>query len=187
MTILSTQRCLLREMTPEDWLPLSRILQDADVMYAYEHAFSDDEVSAWLLNQQRRYREDGFGLWAVLERQSGVMIGQCGITLQDCQGTTVPEIGYLFRKASWHQGYATETAQACKRYAFETLRVPEIYSIIRDSNTASLRVALRNGMSYRGTCIKHYYGLDMPHRIYSIRKEEMNREEEMTRRSESKE
>lgn len=49
-------------------------------MYAYEHAFSDQEAWEWLRRQQARYRKDGFGLWAAVERTSGEMVGQCGLT-----------------------------------------------------------------------------------------------------------
>ena len=45
-------------------------------MYAYEHAFSDQEAWEWLRRQQARYRKDGFGLWAAVERTSGEMVGQ---------------------------------------------------------------------------------------------------------------
>lgn len=57
-------------------------MQDKDVMYAYEHAFSDGEVRQWLDRQMKRYEEYDFGLWAVILRENECMIGQCGITRQ---------------------------------------------------------------------------------------------------------
>lgn len=65
MTIIETQRLILREMTPSDYPDLCRILQDGEVMYAYNGAFSDEETMAWLEKQTDRYREWGYGLWAV--------------------------------------------------------------------------------------------------------------------------
>lgn len=167
--ILETKRLALREMTQDDYAGLCRILQDKDVMYAYEHAFDDDEVQAWLYNQQKRYREYGFGLWAVILKETGEMIGQCGLTMQDCNGRQVLEIGYLLQKAYWHHGYCTEAAKACKAYAFETLKAPEVYSIIRDTNTASQNVAKRNGMTVVDRLVKHYYHMDMPHLVFSVK------------------
>ncbi len=76
------------------------------------------------------------------------------------------EIGYLFQRAFWHQGYATEAAKGCKSYAFEVLKAREVCSIIRDTNTPSQRVALRNGMVKTDTWVKHYRGVDMPHDRY---------------------
>ena len=165
-TILETPRLLLREMTTSDLPAICRVLQDEKTMYAYEHAFSDEEAQAWLNNQLRRYREDGFGLWAVVLKESGEIIGQCGITLQDVNGEWVPEVGYLFERAYWHQGFATEAAIACKEYAFSVLGLNTVYSIIRDNNIASQNVAKRNGMTICGRIVKHYYGMDMPHLVY---------------------
>lgn len=165
-TILETPRLLLREMTTSDLTAICRVLQDEKTMYAYEHAFSDEEAQAWLNNQLRRYREDGFGLWAVVLKERGEIIGQCGITLQDVNGEWVPEVGYLFERAYWHQGFATEAAIACKEYAFSVLGLDNVYTIIRDNNIASQNVAKRNGMTVCGRIVKHYYGMDMPHLVY---------------------
>ena len=81
------------------------------------------------------------------------------------------EIGYLFQRAFWHQGYAIEAAKACKNYAFEVLDVKEVCSIIRDTNTASQKVAVRNGMVKKDTWVKHYRGVDMPHERYVVVRE----------------
>lgn len=169
--ILETERLMLREMNQEDYEALCRMLQDEEVMYAYEHAFEEEEAHQWLDRQIQRYQEFGYGLWAVILKENGEMIGQCGITRQECDGKTVLEVGYLFEKAYWHHGYATEAAAACKEYAFEKLGAKEVYSIIRDNNQASQNVAKRNGMECRGMFVKHYYHMDMPHLIFSAKRE----------------
>lgn len=169
--IFETERLYLRELTQHDFDNLRTILQDKAAMYAYEHAFSNTEVQEWLDRQIVRYHTDGFGLWAVLLKGTDTFVGQAGLTMQDAgNGKQVVEIGYLFRRAYWHNGYATEAARGCRRYAFETLGVPEVYSIIRDNNTASQRVAQRNGMQPVGMLVKHYYGMDMPHILYCAQK-----------------
>lgn len=173
--ILETERLYLRKMTYDDLDSLRAILCDPEVMYAYEHAFDDDEVNEWLKKQLKRYENDGFGLWAVILRSTGEMIGQCGLTYQDCDGERVIEIGYLFAKAFWHNGYATEAAKGCRHYAFNKLGAQEVFSIIRDTNKASENVALRNGMKYRGTFVKHYYNIDMPHNIFSVKNKNCRR------------
>lgn len=170
--ILETKRLFLREMTGEDFPALCKILRDPEVMYAYEHAFSESEAREWLDRQMARYKNDGFGLWAAVLRETGEMIGQCGITWQDWNERRVPEIGYLFQKAFWHQGYATEAAVGCREYAFGTLGMDEVFSIIRDNNLPSQCVARRNGMKPRGTLVKHYYGMEMPHTVFSVRNPE---------------
>lgn len=160
---LETPRLLLRQMLQEDLDALKRIVQDEEVMQAYGHAFSDEEAQNWLLHQQQRYRVFGYGLLAAVQKSSGAMIGQCGLSLQDFHGRHVLEIGYLFQKAYWHQGYAIEAARACKAYAFDVLGAKEVYSMVRDTNLASMNVAIRNGMLVRGRFSKHYNGMDMPH------------------------
>nr|WP_312578027.1 GNAT family N-acetyltransferase [Sedimentibacter sp.] len=167
--ILETKRLYLREMKQSDFSSLCKILQDKDVMYAYEHAFDDDEVQKWLDQQIKRYNDHGFGLWAVILKETDEMIGQCGLSMQDCNGRQVLEVGYLFQKTFWHKGYAIEAAIACKEYAFKILNADEIFSIIRDTNIASQNVAKRNGMTVTDRFIKHYYGVDMPHLVFSVK------------------
>lgn len=129
--IIETDRLFMRKMTYDDIPSLNKILQDEKTMYAYEHAFSDEEVMSWLEKQMKNYETYGFGLFGMILRETGEFIGQCGITMQDFIGKSVPEIGYLLNRDFWHNGYATEAALAMKKYAFEVLSLKEVYSIIR--------------------------------------------------------
>lgn len=193
--ILETRRLYLREMAREDYPALCLMLRDAQVMYAYEHAFGEAEAWEWLERQLKRYAEWGFGLWAVIHKETEELIGQCGLTLQQTgeevealplgkgifregakrageypgEGQAL-EVGYLFRKEFWGQGYAAEAARACRDYAFEILGAEEVFSIIRENNFPSRRVAERNGMRIRGATVKRYYGMDMKHLAYSVRR-----------------
>lgn len=164
---LETPRLYLRKLNQNDFFSLCQILQDEAVMVAYEGAFSDQEVQAWLDNQLKRY-ETGFGLMAVILKESDQLIGQCGLTLQKYNERDVIEIGYLFKKNAWHQGYATEAAIACKKLAFTMS--DEVYSIIRDNNLASQKVAIRCGMLKIDEFVKHYRNVDMLHYVYQIKK-----------------
>lgn len=168
--ILETQRLILREMTQADFPDLCKILRDDEVMYAYEGAYSIDEAQRWLDRQLQRYKEYGFGLWAVILKETGTMIGQCGLSMQDFNSSKVLEVGYLFQKDYWHHGYASEVAIACKEYAFDKLNATEVYSIIRDTNIPSQNVAKRNGMACIDKFIKHYRGVDVPHFLFSVKK-----------------
>lgn len=161
-------RLRLREMTVADLPDLRAILQDEQTMTAYEGAFDETMTQAWLERMLGRYRDDGFGLWAVELRDAHGMIGQCGLTWQHILDQDVIEVGYLFHRASWHQGYATEAATACVSYAFEHLRVDQVWAQIRDTNVASVNVARRLGMTERGRFEKHYRGVDMPHIAFAL-------------------
>lgn len=168
--IIETSRLYLREMNQADFSSLCKILQDPDVMYAYEGAFSDAEAQEWLDKQRKNYQKYGFGLWAVILKETAEMIGQCGLTMQNYKDDKVLEVGYLFQKAFWHNGFAAEAAVACRDYAFETLNAKKVYSIIRDTNIASQNVAKRNGMTKEDEIVKHYRGIDMPHDIFSVKR-----------------
>ncbi|WFP17056.1 GNAT family N-acetyltransferase [Citricoccus muralis] len=169
--ILSTDRLELREMTGEDLPALRGILQDETTMTHYEGAFSGDMVDAWLTRMLQRYRNDRFGLWAVELRATGEMIGQCGITRQPQAETTVDEVGYLFHRDHWRRGYATEAARACRDFAFNQLGVETVWAHVRDTNLASMNVAIRLGMTVRTRFVKHYRGVEMPHLGFAVDRE----------------
>jgi len=160
-------------MTRDDFPLLCKHLQDIEVMYAWEHAYSDTEVWEGIEKQFERYKEHGFGIWSVILKENEELIGQCGLSMQPCEDKELLEIGYIFQKKNWHKGYASEAAVACREYAFDKLNADEVFSLIRDTNIASQNVAKRNGMSLRGTYVKHYRGIDMPHCIFSVKKEEI--------------
>ena len=170
--ILETERLYLRAPEPSDFEALCRILQDEEVMYAFEGAFSDEEVRAWIERQAERYRSRKLGKWAVVLKETGEMIGQCGLTLQSWKEREVLEVGYLFARKCWHRGYATEAAVACKQYAFETMGADEVCSIIRDTNTASRKVAERNGMTLQDSCMREYRGAERLYVRYAVRRNE---------------
>lgn len=168
--ILETERLILREMVESDFSLLCNHLQDANVMYAYEHPFSDAEVQEGLEKQFHNYKQYGFGIWAVILKESGGLIGQCGLSMQHCGDREVLEIGYIFQKEHWNKGYATEAAIACREYAFDKLDADEVFSLIRDTNTPSQNVARRNGMTIKDEFVKQYRGIDMPHYVYSVQR-----------------
>ena len=173
MIILETERLILREMTIED-LPATReIVCDEQTMYAWNGALSEEENLTQLQKQMRGYREDGFGRWAVVLKETGKVIGICGLQWCETDQDRVLEIGYLFNRAYWHNGYAAEAAVACKKYAFDVLKVDEVFSLVRDTNITSMNVAIRNGMLIRRRYTKHYKGEDMPHYVFSARKSDM--------------
>lgn len=165
---IETERLILREMTQSDLDALCAILCDREVMEAaYESPFTREEAQGWLDRHLKRYETLGFGLWAVVLKETGEMIGQCGLTYQHWRGEQVLEIGYLFQKAHWHKGYAAEAAMACKEYAFAVLGAKQVCSIVRDTNTAAQKVAIRNGMVKTDQDTKNFRNKDMGFFLYT--------------------
>jgi RimJ/RimL family protein N-acetyltransferase len=169
-TIIETKRLILREMTADDLPALRDIVQDEQTMYAWNGAWSEEETIEGLNKQISSYRDNGFGRWAVMFKETGTVIGICGLLWWDTDMETVLEIGYLFNRAYWHNGYASEASGACKRYAFDVLNHDEVFSLIRDNNYASMNVAIRTGMLVRGKYATQYKGEDMPHYMFSAKR-----------------
>ena len=170
MTPLCTRRLLLRELQQADLPAVARLLQNETAMYAYKHAFTDADVQAWLDRQRRRYAAHGFGLWAVVLRETGAVIGQAELTYQPYLDTQVLEVGYLLEPAYWRRGYATEAAWACRDYAFGSLGEDKVSSIIKSDNAPSIRVAERLGMTREAEFTARYFSGEQPHVLYSVRR-----------------
>ena len=118
---LTTSRLILREMTDADFDALYSVLADSDIMQHYPYTFDEARVRNWIVRNQERYRIFGFGLWAVCLKETGEMIGDCGLTMQVIHGQIRPEIGYHIRRDCQRHGYAKEAACAVRDWAFTTL------------------------------------------------------------------
>ena len=144
--ILETARLRLRELTMDDLDDWYVILSDAETMKHYPAPFTREKVKQWIEWNLENYATYGFGLWAVILKENDQFIGDCGMTMQRIHGQMLPEIGYHINKAYQRKGYASEAAQECMRYAFDTLKLPSVYSYMKYTNAASYGVALHNGM-----------------------------------------
>ena len=123
------------------------MLSDKESMRYYPHALSNEEVEKWIERNIERYNNDGFGLWAVIRKADNQFLGDCGITLQNIDGDILPEIGFHIIKTYCNKGYATEAAEACKKYAIDVLGFKSIYSYSEVGNKASQRVSSKIGMT----------------------------------------
>ena len=146
--IIETQRLLLREMDLDDFQALFQVLGDPETMWHYPYTFDGQHVKDWIERNMNRYRRDGFGLWAVCLKDSGEMIGDCGLTLQNIQGEMLPEIGYHIRRDCQRRGYAREAAMAVRDWAFEHTDYPALYSYCKYTNIPSIRTAESIGMRF---------------------------------------
>lgn len=144
--ILETERLILREYTEDDFDDLFEILADEETMQHYPHPFDEETVRNWIRRNMERYSIFGFGLWAVVEKRTGKLIGDCGLTIQNIGGVMKPEIGYHINKKYWRQGFGTEAARACKDWTFENTPFRIVYSYMKYTNIGSYSVALANGM-----------------------------------------
>ncbi len=148
MMIFETKRLYLREMTDDDYDALYAVLADSDIMRHYPYTFDEARVRNWISRNRERYVRDGFGLWAVCLKNSGEMIGDCGLTLQMIDGQQLPEIGYHIRGDRQRCGYAGEAAAAVRDWAFTHTAYPALYSYCKYTNEPSWRTAEAIGMRF---------------------------------------
>lgn len=146
--IIETERLFLREMTMDDYDSLYAVLADREIMQHYPYTFDEERVRAWIERNMNRYKENGFGLWAVCLKETGEMIGDCGLTLQFIEGEMLPEIGYHIRRDCQHKGYAKEAAGAVRDWAFKNTDYPALYSYCKYTNEASYKTAESIGMHF---------------------------------------
>jgi len=170
--IMETARLILREMSLDDVDVLQRMLSDSNTMAHYPALFDREMTVAAIERNRARYREHGFGLWALVLKSDATIIGDCGVTYQCVDDVDELEIGYHLRHAYWKQGYATEAAVACRDYVFETLGRDRVTSWMRPDNVASRRVAERVGMRLEKETTD---GAGHPQVVYSMSRPEWER------------
>ena len=165
---LKTERFILRYITQEDFEELKAILQDKDVMYAWEYDFSDDDVQNWIDKNLELYKKYNLGYFLMVENTSGKILGQSALTPDIINEYTYYEIGYILKKEYWHNGFATEAANALKNYAFNTLNLNEIIFEIRPDNISSRKIAENLNAKICGKFIKNVRNKKMLHLIYKL-------------------
>ena len=143
--IIETERLFLREMKESDFDALYKVLADSDIMQHYPYAFDENRVRNWIQRNIERYRIFGFGLWAVCLKETGEMIGDCGLTLQLIDGRIKPEIGYHIRANKQRNGYAKEAAIAVRDWAFNNTPFQIVYSYMKYTNEPSVKTAISYG------------------------------------------
>jgi RimJ/RimL family protein N-acetyltransferase len=160
---------MLREFVPDDADALALVLSDLETMKYYPAPIDQKGIQQWIERNLRRYAEDGVGLWAMVLKATGEMIGDCGIIRQRVEDEHMYEIGYHVRRDLWGQGLATEAASACREWGFANLNVDRLISLIRPDNVASCRVAERNGM----TVWKEVDWRGQRHYVYTVKRERL--------------
>ena len=143
--VIETQRLILREMMEDDFAALYRVLADSDIMQHYPYTFDETRVRNWIARNIERYRIFGFGLWAVCLKETGEMIGDCGLTMQLINGQIKPEIGYHIRADRQRNGFAKEAAIAVRDWTFRNTPFNTVYSYMLHTNKPSSKTAMAYG------------------------------------------
>jgi len=159
-----TARLTLRELDLDDASSLHGILGDAETMRFYPHPYSLEETRAWIERSERSYRENGFGLWALVTKDRGEFVGDCGLTIQHVEGEPFVEAGWHIKRSHWCRGMATEAGLAVRDHAFTSVGVERLISLVRVENEPSAGVARKLGMTVWK--VTEHAGLD--HLVFSL-------------------
>lgn len=151
-----TARLRFRPMTRADLDDVTALLVAFDAVRGDGEPRALKDGVGWIEWQERNYAEHGFGLW-VVETHDGTFVGDCGLTVQDVEGTPHVEVGYHLMPAMRGHGYATEAATAVRDCA-AAHGVDHLVALIRPDNVPSQGVARRLGMEVERTA--HVHGAD---------------------------
>lgn len=166
--ILETDRLVLRKIEIEDADALFQIQNNSDVMrYAINGPSSEEGVFRFIHATLNRYETDGIGQWAVVEKLSNTVIGDCGFSIKDIDRIREHDLSYRFSRKYWGKGFATEAATACRNYAFKNLNLDRIISIQDKDNKLSHKVLHKIGMLIKKEITFHHkvalvYGMNRP-------------------------
>lgn len=153
---LETSRLRLCLMRPTDIDELMNIFGDPKVMASFHtDPFDYAQMQQWIEGNLAHQSRHGYGLFSVILKSEGVLIGNCGLEHMIIDENQVTELGYDFRSEYWNQGFATESAIAVRDYAFNILHLPGLISLIRIGNNASRRVSEKIGMHFVNEIIRN--------------------------------
>jgi len=152
--ILETQRCLIRETTVEDVDAFYELYKDKEITEYMENLFEDrdEEIEYTKSYIKNVYEFYGFGMWTIVEKASGKIIGRAGVSYRE--GYELPELGFMIGKAYWRQGYAYEVCYAIANYMHENYEMEQIQIFIEPKNTPSILLAKKLGAYlYKEQCM----------------------------------
>lgn len=146
LTILQTDRLIIRESTAGDVPEFYRIYQDPAMTRYMEKLFEDPQAEIAYIQEYIRniYGFYGYGIWSVLKKD-GTLIGRAGISLRE--GYELPELGFLIGVPYQRQGYALEACRAILTYAEQTLSFHEMQALVIEENVPSVHLLKKLGFA----------------------------------------
>jgi len=148
---LETTRLVLRPIRKSDIEDFVRIFADPKVMASFDVAsFERSQLEQWIHRNLTHRNKFGYGLFSVILKINGLLVGNCGLQRMEIGGAQAVELGYEFRSDYWNQGYATEAAAAVRDFAFHQLHLPRLTSLVRVGNIGAMRVSEKIGMTRIG-------------------------------------
>jgi ribosomal-protein-alanine N-acetyltransferase len=146
--ILETERLILRLQQVKDIDALVDLWSDPEVT----HHLGGPRERDWLRTEFEQIAQEPdaerYDLWPVIEKQSGQLIGNCGLLEKEVAGNPEIELTYIIAASAWGKGFATEISKAITQYAFDEMGLERLIALIEPGNTASENVARKVGMHF---------------------------------------
>lgn len=157
VTIATTERLIIRELSVEDVKHMYLIYQNPEVSKYIDDIdeYLENEIEKHKAYIKNVYAFYGYGLWGLFNKDDNTLVGRCGIQNNMIDGNTEIELSYLLDVNHWGKGYAAECCLAILSYAFDVLDISNIVAVIDTYNTRSIRVAESIGMSYEKEITYH--------------------------------
>lgn len=151
--ILQTKRCLVRETTPEDVEDFYRIYSDPSITRYMEGLYPEKEQEKQYIREyiEKVYTFFEFGVWTVVERAGGKVIGRAGFSYRE--GYLEPELGFIIGAPWQGKGYAQEVCRAILEYGWDVLGFEQVQAMVEPGNRASLNVCRKLGFEEQGKAV----------------------------------
>jgi hypothetical protein len=156
-----TKRLLFRRITEHDfeiWLEFCKYPDSLKYIFSQEQLKVEDPIGRcrmWFNKVFHRYENGLGGMNALVDKQTGEFVGQCGLLIQTIDDIEELEIGYSIMPSYRGKGFASEAANRCKEFAFENDYTTSLISVIVPENLDSIKVAMNNGMKLSKTTISN--------------------------------
>ncbi|WP_211236788.1 GNAT family N-acetyltransferase [Sporocytophaga myxococcoides] len=146
MTVLQTDRLIIKEYKAEYLMLVQKVFSDPLTMSFWPSPFTKEETSKWIERSILSYKEYGFGRYAIFLNETNELIGDCGILKLQADNTIVHDLGYIIYAPFWNHGFAFEAAEAIMNYGFKVLNIEKLYANMPYNHNASIKVAEKIGM-----------------------------------------
>lgn len=140
---LETERLILRAPSDEDALVYEEFFMDGEASKFYGGPLSQQAAHEKLFRDQKHWRLRGYGKWALERKDTGDVVGGCGIVWPE--GWPRSELTWWIGGASRRMGFAKEASLAAIEFGYSELKWEFVQTHMKDDNLAAKALALALG------------------------------------------
>ena len=162
LTIVETERLIIRQITHEDALNLAKVLADPIVMkYSTVGVHSEEQIDAYITKCKNQYDSNGYGHWAIYTSRTNEFVGVCGLNEHKVDSDDIIHVNYRLAADQQGKGYAVESTLGVLDFAKNSLKFNAVYALIDPDNISSVKVANRAGFQFVRSSVFHGFDVDI--------------------------